>query len=74
MLSGLTAIFCLLKQITDLPPGRIPVETHVIEGNEQGFQEMYKVNMAPCLRILLSVISGNHKITLVEITSSCSID
>ncbi|KAF8021297.1 hypothetical protein BT93_G1662 [Corymbia citriodora subsp. variegata] len=32
-----------MTQITDLPPGRIPVETHVIEGNEQGFQEMYKM-------------------------------
>ncbi|XP_031401073.1 ATP-dependent DNA helicase homolog RECG, chloroplastic isoform X2 [Punica granatum] len=30
-----------LTQITDLPPGRIPVETHIIEGNEHGFEEMY---------------------------------
>ncbi|KAI3433162.1 uncharacterized protein J3R85_007042 [Psidium guajava] len=32
-----------MTQITDLPPGRIPVDTHVIEGNEQGFQEMYEM-------------------------------
>lgn len=30
-------------QITDLPPGRIPVETYTIEGNDSGFEEIYKV-------------------------------
>ncbi|CAH9136624.1 unnamed protein product [Cuscuta epithymum] len=34
-----------LTQITDLPPGRIPVETHAIEGNERGFEEAYKMMM-----------------------------
>ncbi|XP_002526020.2 ATP-dependent DNA helicase homolog RECG, chloroplastic isoform X2 [Ricinus communis] len=32
-----------LTQITDLPPGRIPVETHIIEGNSQGFEDIYKM-------------------------------
>nr|GMD70415.1 ATP-dependent DNA helicase homolog RECG, chloroplastic isoform X1 [Ipomoea batatas] len=32
-----------LTQITDLPPGRIPVETYAIEGNESGFEEVYKM-------------------------------
>lgn len=26
-----------------MPPGRIPVETYAIEGNESGFEEVYKV-------------------------------
>ncbi|XP_019167643.1 PREDICTED: ATP-dependent DNA helicase homolog RECG, chloroplastic isoform X2 [Ipomoea nil] len=34
-----------LTQITDLPPGRIPVETYAIEGNESGFEEVYKMMM-----------------------------
>ncbi|KAK3027653.1 LOW QUALITY PROTEIN: hypothetical protein RJ639_040616 [Escallonia herrerae] len=34
-----------LTQITDLPPGRIPVETHVIEGNEVGFEKVYQVSL-----------------------------
>ncbi|KAK7845403.1 atp-dependent dna helicase like protein recg [Quercus suber] len=32
-----------LTQITDLPPGRIPVETFIIEGNDNGFENVYKV-------------------------------
>ncbi|KAL4612553.1 hypothetical protein ACB092_08G208600 [Castanea dentata] len=32
-----------LTQITDLPPGRIPVETFIIEGNEDGFENVYKM-------------------------------
>ncbi|XP_043806814.1 ATP-dependent DNA helicase homolog RECG, chloroplastic isoform X4 [Manihot esculenta] len=32
-----------LTQITDLPPGRIPVETCCIIGNSQGFEEAYKI-------------------------------
>ncbi|KAM3269722.1 ATP-dependent DNA helicase RECG, chloroplastic isoform X1 [Capsicum chacoense] len=32
-----------LTQITDLPPGRIPVETFVIEGNEAGFEKVYQM-------------------------------
>ncbi|KAK3421550.1 hypothetical protein EUGRSUZ_G02185 [Eucalyptus grandis] len=46
-----------MTQITDLPPGRIPVETHVIEGNEQGFQEMYKM--------MLDELEAGGKIYLV---------
>ncbi|KAK3004993.1 hypothetical protein RJ639_018087 [Escallonia herrerae] len=34
-----------LTQITDLPPGRIPVETHIIEGNEVGFEKVYQVSL-----------------------------
>ncbi|KAK2981316.1 hypothetical protein RJ640_007017, partial [Escallonia rubra] len=34
-----------LTQITDLPPGRIPVETHIIEGNEVGFEKVYQKNV-----------------------------
>ncbi|CAL1356151.1 unnamed protein product [Linum trigynum] len=32
-----------LTQITDLPPGRLPVETCVIEGNHDGFEDVYKM-------------------------------
>ncbi|XP_021674594.2 ATP-dependent DNA helicase homolog RECG, chloroplastic isoform X2 [Hevea brasiliensis] len=32
-----------LTQITDLPPGRIPVETCIIIGNSQGFEDAYKM-------------------------------
>ncbi|XP_071926514.1 ATP-dependent DNA helicase homolog RECG1, chloroplastic/mitochondrial-like isoform X2 [Coffea arabica] len=32
-----------LTQITDLPPGRIPIETYIIEGNEDGFEIVYKM-------------------------------
>ncbi|XP_047169976.1 ATP-dependent DNA helicase homolog RECG, chloroplastic-like, partial [Vigna umbellata] len=31
-----------LTQITDLPPGRIPVQTFTIEGNDKGFEDVYK--------------------------------
>ncbi|XP_050914541.1 ATP-dependent DNA helicase homolog RECG, chloroplastic [Lathyrus oleraceus] len=34
-----------LTQITDLPPGRIPVQTCTIEGNDKGFEEAYKMMM-----------------------------
>ncbi|XP_022776392.1 ATP-dependent DNA helicase homolog RECG, chloroplastic isoform X2 [Durio zibethinus] len=30
-----------LTHITDLPPGRIPVETHIIEGTDNGFKNIY---------------------------------
>lgn len=30
-----------LTQITDLPPGRLPVETYIFEGNDNGFEEVY---------------------------------
>ncbi|KAL4569427.1 hypothetical protein LXL04_025063 [Taraxacum kok-saghyz] len=32
-----------LTQITDLPPGRKPIETFAIEGNETGFEELYQM-------------------------------
>ncbi|KAG2261697.1 hypothetical protein Bca52824_068776 [Brassica carinata] len=32
-----------LTQITDMPVGRIPVETHIFEGNETGFNEVYSM-------------------------------
>lgn len=32
-----------LTQITDLPPGRTPVETFVLEGNEIGFENVFKM-------------------------------
>ncbi|KAK6134147.1 hypothetical protein DH2020_032097 [Rehmannia glutinosa] len=32
-----------LTQITDLPPGRTPVKTYVIEGNEVGFESAYQM-------------------------------
>ncbi|GLT31294.1 hypothetical protein SLA2020_060400 [Shorea laevis] len=32
-----------LTQITDLPPGRIPVETRVVEGSGNGFKNVYKM-------------------------------
>ncbi|GAB2279989.1 hypothetical protein Dimus_014626 [Dionaea muscipula] len=32
-----------LTQITDLPPGRTPVVTHTVEGNEIGFEKVYQM-------------------------------
>ncbi|KAH7835242.1 hypothetical protein Vadar_024321 [Vaccinium darrowii] len=32
-----------LTQITGLPPGRQPVETYIIEGNERGFEKVYQM-------------------------------
>ncbi|KZV57891.1 hypothetical protein F511_03460 [Dorcoceras hygrometricum] len=32
-----------LTQITDLPPGRTPVKTYIIEGNEIGFEKAYQM-------------------------------
>ncbi|KAJ4709762.1 ATP-dependent DNA helicase RecG [Melia azedarach] len=32
-----------LTQITDLPPGRIPVKTYIMEGNDKGFENVYKM-------------------------------
>ncbi|KAJ4974770.1 hypothetical protein NE237_007944 [Protea cynaroides] len=32
-----------LTQITDLPPGRIPVETYIFEGNDKGFEDVYQM-------------------------------
>lgn len=32
-----------LTQITDLPPGRKPIDTFVVEGNESGFEEVYQM-------------------------------
>lgn len=32
-----------LTQITDLPPGRTPVETFVLEGNELGFEKVFQM-------------------------------
>ncbi|ONI31679.1 hypothetical protein PRUPE_1G325100 [Prunus persica] len=32
-----------LTQITDLPPGRTPVETFIIEGNDNGFEDVYEM-------------------------------
>ncbi|XP_054809412.1 ATP-dependent DNA helicase homolog RECG, chloroplastic [Prosopis cineraria] len=34
-----------LTEITDLPPGRIPVQTFAIEGNENGYECVYKMMM-----------------------------
>lgn len=32
-----------LTQITDLPPGRIPIKTYIVEGNEKGYENVYKM-------------------------------
>ncbi|KAL2347668.1 hypothetical protein Fmac_001668 [Flemingia macrophylla] len=32
-----------LTQITELPPGRVPVQTLTIEGNDKGFEDVYKM-------------------------------
>ncbi|KAF3792525.1 ATP-dependent DNA helicase-like protein, partial [Nymphaea thermarum] len=32
-----------LSQITDLPPGRLPIQTHAFEGNEAGLEKMYQI-------------------------------
>ncbi|XP_058091749.1 ATP-dependent DNA helicase homolog RECG, chloroplastic isoform X5 [Magnolia sinica] len=39
-----------LTQITDLPPGRKPVETFVLEGNESGFEDVYQMMREELLR------------------------
>ncbi|KAK1298199.1 DEAD-box ATP-dependent RNA helicase 2 [Acorus calamus] len=31
-----------LTQITDLPPGRMPIDVHILQGNETGFEDMYQ--------------------------------
>lgn len=36
-------ISSLLKQITDLPPGRLPIDTHVLQSDEGGFEKVYEV-------------------------------
>ncbi|PON98163.1 ATP-dependent DNA helicase RecG [Trema orientale] len=46
-----------LTQITDLPPGRIPVETLIVEGNDHGFENVYK--------IMLDELQGEGKVYLV---------
>ncbi|KAF4364599.1 hypothetical protein F8388_015290 [Cannabis sativa] len=46
-----------LTQITDLPPGRIPVETVTVEGNEDGYETVYK--------IMLDELRGGGKVYLV---------
>lgn len=45
-------VFSLFLQITDMPLGRIPVETHIFEGNETGFKDVYSV-MAPAYKQIL---------------------
>ncbi|KAL5553409.1 hypothetical protein UlMin_040810 [Ulmus minor] len=46
-----------LTQITDLPPGRIPVETLIIVGNDDGFENVYK--------IILDELQSGGKVYLV---------
>ncbi|KAF3432192.1 hypothetical protein FNV43_RR26931 [Rhamnella rubrinervis] len=46
-----------LTQITELPPGRIPVETLIFEGNDSGFENVYK--------IMLDELQGGGKVYLV---------
>ncbi|KAL1828958.1 hypothetical protein ACET3Z_007370 [Daucus carota] len=46
-----------LTQITDLPPGRIPIETCIIEGSESGFSKVYQ--------IMLDELEAGGKIYLV---------
>lgn len=46
-----------LTQITDLPPGRLPVETNIIEGTEKGFKEVYEM--------MLSELEDGGKVYLV---------
>ncbi|KAL8463617.1 hypothetical protein ACS0TY_034321 [Phlomoides rotata] len=46
-----------LTQITDLPPGRTPVKTCVIEGNEDGFERAYQM--------MLDELVGGGKVYLV---------
>ncbi|GAB4840403.1 hypothetical protein Ancab_021171 [Ancistrocladus abbreviatus] len=46
-----------LTQITDLPPGRTPIETHILEGNEIGFETVY--------RMMFDELVGGGKVYLV---------
>uniref|UniRef100_A0A1D1XT19 ATP-dependent DNA helicase recG n=1 Tax=Anthurium amnicola TaxID=1678845 RepID=A0A1D1XT19_9ARAE len=32
-----------LTQITDLPPGRMPIDTHVLQGDESGLEKVYQM-------------------------------
>uniref|UniRef100_A0A7N0UCN8 DNA 3'-5' helicase n=1 Tax=Kalanchoe fedtschenkoi TaxID=63787 RepID=A0A7N0UCN8_KALFE len=32
-----------LTQITDLPPGRIPVDTHIVQGDDTGLEKVYQM-------------------------------
>lgn len=36
-------------QITDLPPGRVPVKTYSIVGDDEGFEKVYEVYSYPCI-------------------------
>ncbi|KAL8035027.1 hypothetical protein ABFX02_12G070400 [Erythranthe guttata] len=46
-----------LTQITDLPPGRTPVKTYVIEGDEVGFERAYQM--------MFEELEGGGKIYIV---------
>lgn len=46
-----------LTQITDLPPGRTPIKTYVIEGNEVGFDRAYQM--------MLEELEGGGKVYIV---------
>ncbi|KAM5567041.1 ATP-dependent DNA helicase [Rosa sericea] len=46
-----------LTQITDLPPGRIPVETFIIQGNENGYEDAYEM--------MLDELKGGGKVYVV---------
>ncbi|XP_042033793.1 ATP-dependent DNA helicase homolog RECG, chloroplastic-like [Salvia splendens] len=46
-----------LTQITDLPPGRTPIETYVIEGNEVGYDKAYQM--------MMEELGGGGKVYLV---------
>jgi hypothetical protein len=51
-------VWFLCWQITDLPPGRVPVETYIFEGNYDGFEDVYKVwycFILTCLNVLCSL-------------------
>lgn len=39
--------FTFLWQITDLPPGRLPIETRIVEGDKNGIEKVYKVILFP---------------------------
>lgn len=57
-LNNITLSCFVQWQITDLPPGRIPIKTYIIEGNEKGYENVYKV-IVLLLQTFLPSFSGD---------------
>lgn len=49
----------LSMQITDLPPGRMPIETFVLEGSAKGFENVFQVIIMIGIRLSYCIILIN---------------